>query len=125
MAVPNIKYHPLLAFSLTATEALEPYRIVKLDGKYCDEDEQMIGVTEIPVDDDTLFNAICSGTCIVETSESVVAGEWVSSDDDGKAKVVDAREPHLGIALSSCSGAGFIEVLIYMHPDWTHTHAPL
>jgi hypothetical protein len=112
MSKVNLKYTPTQRLTLLAEEDLEPYRMVNVGGVYADEDEQMIGVTEIENNSGDWIDIITEGTCIVETSEAVTAGEWVSAAADGKGKVQDGGEASLGIAKTTVNGAGYIEVQI-------------
>jgi len=91
MSKVNLKYTPTQRLTLLAEED---------------------GVTEIENNSGDWIDIITEGTCIVETSEAVTAGEWVSAAADGKGKVQDGGEASLGIAKTTVNGAGYIEVQI-------------
>ena len=113
MAKPSIKSNPILYISVTSAEALEPFRFVKASGAYADANELMIGVTEIAWDSGDICSLIAGGTAIVESSEAINAGDWVTSANDGKAKVKDATEQLAGISLTTVGATGYIEVLFF------------
>lgn len=112
MSIPGITGIPKGYVRIAAAEALEPFRFIKVSGEYADANEQMIGVTEVAWDSGDQASLIFAGIAIVETSEAVTAGNWLSADGSGKAKELDAAEATAGIALDTLTGAGFTRVLL-------------
>jgi hypothetical protein len=112
MGKKNLTYAPGETLKITAAEALEPYRVIKASGAYANANEAGIGVTEIAWDSGDLATIITSGTAMVECSEAVTAGGWLSCAADGKVKALDAAEHKLGICLTPTSGAGFTTILL-------------
>jgi len=97
---------------LTTAEAVVAFRMLKISGAYCDADEAPIGATEIAYNDGDEASLIIGGTCILDTSEAVTEGEWLSSAADGKAKSQDAGEEAFGKCLFTTSGAAQTVCLI-------------
>lgn len=112
MGKQNLVYAPLGSVRITTTEAVVANRMLKASGAYCDADETPVGITEIAYNSGDEAALIIAGTMMVETSEAVTAGEYLSSAADGKAKSQDAGEACIGQCLVTAGGAGFTVVLI-------------
>jgi hypothetical protein len=110
MTKHNKTYQPLQLLTVKAGADLPSFRFVDYSGGLCTEGSRALGVTEIYWLKDELASVVSAGTVVVETSEAILTGADVSSDDDGKAKTAGLLEAINGRAVEGCSGAGFIKI---------------
>lgn len=110
MSVNNKTYQPIQLITIKADEDLPAFRFVNYNGGLCQEETLAIGVTEVDWLDGDYASVVTLGTIVVETDSSVAKGDEVTSADQGKAKTASGTVPINGIALDSCTGAGFIRI---------------
>lgn len=115
------EYGPVV--SITAGEALTKKRFVDFAGKHT-VDLPAIGVTIDDCDSGDEASVQITGIAVVEAGGQITAGNWVSSDADGKAvaltivydnstNLAASLNKKCGIALDDASGAGvFIRVML-------------
>jgi hypothetical protein len=106
------KYNPTLILSTKASADLIANRFLGFSGNYPPADAKALGVVDAPWLNDELANVIVSGTAVVETDVVVAVGDAITSDSNGKAKLVLTTEKVNGYAVTSTSGAGFVTVLL-------------
>ncbi len=112
MSTHNKTYQPVQAITVIAAEDLPPFRFVNHAGGLCIADSKAVGVTETDWLNGEYASVVTLGTMAVETTTTIDAGEDVTADANGKAKPVAAAEPVNGRALDSCTGAGFVRILL-------------
>lgn len=71
-----------------------------------------LGVVERDWLEGTCASIITLGTVPIETTETVLIGDSLTASTDGKAKVAAASDEINGRAIESCSGSGFVKMLL-------------
>lgn len=110
MVLSNKTYQPVQLITVKADEDLPAFRFVDFTGKLCQEESLALGVTEVDWLDGSYASVVTLGTIIIETDSAVAVGEPITSSNEGKAKKAEGTVPINGVALDSCTGAGFIRI---------------
>lgn len=112
MAINNLTHQPILSISVNSAEDIPANRFVSYVGTKCSTETKSLGVSEIDIYTGVLSQVTVLGVMVIETSGSINIGDEVTADTDGKAKVAEAGMPINGRALTACSGAGFVRIIL-------------
>lgn len=110
MAISDKTYQPVQLITIKADEDLPAFRFVDFTGKLCQEEALALGVTEVDWLDGAYASVVTLGTIVIEMDSAVAVGEPVTSSLEGKGKKAEGTVPINGIALDSCTSAGFIRI---------------
>jgi len=112
MSLQNLSYKPIMTLSIKAGEDIPKYRFVDYEGNIAGAGEKALGVTMFSYKANQTASTITLGTAIIETAGAISIGDIVTSDANGKAVVIDTDDEANGRALTACTAAGFITILI-------------
>ena len=105
-------YHALLPITVKATAAVSPYRFITITGAHCGAGAKALGVAEVSSVIGENVAVYAMGTIPVETSATVQAGDELSSDANGKAKVATTGEKINARALESAASGLLVKVML-------------
>ncbi len=108
----KVTYQPLQKITVRAEEKLPAFRFVAHDGTICATGAKSLGVVEKDWLEATYASIITLGTVPIETTETVLAGNPVTCSTEGKAKVAGTGDEINGRAIESCSGKGFVKIIL-------------
>jgi hypothetical protein len=110
MSANNKTFQPLTYISMKAGEDFLPNRFIGFDGNICADEAKSVGVTDSKWIAGEMASVLAIGIAVIECSESINAGDLVTSDADGKAKNVAEGDEINGRALDSVTTSGFIRI---------------
>lgn len=108
----NTAFSPTQVISIKSSSLISEHRFVNFSGSLTANPAQVLGVSYLEHNSNEIIPIITLGTAIIETSEAIAIGDKVSATTSGKAKVSGAEDKVNGRAISACSGAGFITILL-------------
>ena len=111
MATSALTYQPVLRLTVKAAQDITAYHFVDFEGNVSGFGQQSLGVADYDATMGENISIITLGTAIVRTSESILIGDYVSSDPLGNAKAFVAGDKICGIALGNSSN-GFVKILL-------------
>nr|DAU52967.1 MAG TPA: capsid fiber protein [Caudoviricetes sp.] len=81
----NKLYSPILIESVKAVADLSQYRFVGFDGNYCAAGAKALGVVDVSTEKGQYAPSAVFGTLLVEVGDTILAGDPVASDAEGRA----------------------------------------
>jgi hypothetical protein len=105
-------FTPILQISKKVSQDIVPYRFVNYAGQLASTGEKALGVSEDTWLSASTASLVAIGTAVLETSGTVAIGNKISADTNGKAKVTSSTEEVNGYAITGCTGAGMISILL-------------
>lgn len=107
-----LNYQPLQLITIRAGEDIIPNRFININGFHCSNDQYAVGVSEISWFKGAFASVISFGTALIESAETINAGDKVASAADGKAKVAVETSEIIGTALTSSIAGRKVKVKI-------------
>ncbi len=108
----KVTYQPLLKITVQADELLPEFRFVDFSGKVCGDGEKSFGSVEKTWREGSFASIITLGSVPIETSQTVAAGDALTSDAHGKAKPAGEGDAINGRALETCVGSGIVKIFL-------------
>ena len=112
MPISKKTYQPVQAITVKAVQDLPAFRFVSHLGSLCDADTRALGIAETRWVSGENAAIVTLGTILLETNGTITAGQDLTSDASGKAKVATGTLPVNARAIDTCTGAGFVKVKI-------------
>lgn len=107
----NKNYKPLLIESVKATADLTEHRFVGFDGKHCTAGTKALGVADVSTEKDQFAPIAVFGILLVEAGGTIVVGDGIASDANGKAVKAESTAIINGYALDAGTTGQKIRVL--------------
>lgn len=112
MPVNDKTYKPILSLTVRAGEDLPAHRFVGFDGSLCANNAKALGVPEVNFAEGENASVVSVGTVIVESATELAPGDRVTSDSEGRAKIIEGEEEINGIVVQGSGEPGFATVLL-------------
>lgn len=107
----NKLYKPVLIDSIEAAEDIEQNRFIGFDGKYCKEGEKALGVCDVSTEQGQLAPIGVLGIFLIESADSITAGDEIASDANGKAIKSGRNDNVNGYSLDTASTGALIRIV--------------
>jgi|GEM_PF-3682915 len=108
----STSFSPTQVISIKSSSLISEHRFVNFSGSITANSAQVLGVSYLEHKSNEIIPVITLGTAIIETSEAIAVGDKVSATTSGTAKVSAVNDKVNGRAITACSGAGFITILL-------------
>ncbi|MFY8162377.1 MAG: hypothetical protein ACOVNU_13670 [Candidatus Kapaibacteriota bacterium] len=108
----STSFSPIQVISLVASSELVEHRFIGFNGAPTADSDAVLGVTYLNTKVNDIAPVITLGTAIIESSEAIAVGDYISTTIDGKAKVTEEGDKANGRAITSTSGSGFLTILL-------------
>ncbi len=107
-----LSYQPILSVSVRSTTDIPKCRFVEYSGRLCRLGMKSLGISEIDTISGEMIPVIALGTMTVLANDEINVGDELTSDDEGRAMVLDTGYSLNGWAMTNAVAGEYVKVML-------------